>query len=374
MLPFNWLTEAEERLASFLAITPVTYDESLDLYLKWENQQVTGSFKARGALNKALSLQDWERERGLVTASAGNHGQGLALAGKITGAQVTIFASEHAVPMKIEAMRAIGAQVRLVPGGYAEAEQAGLACAAEREATWVSAYNDGQVIAGQGTVALEALRQIPALPQLTWIVPVGGGGLISGIAAAVKSAWSSEFGVKGSSFEKPTSSPEHQTQNSELRTPNSEYRTPHSELRTDFVVGAQSKASAFMHALYYTGSQEGVLDLPSLADGLAGAVEPGSLTITMVRSLVDDLILVSEAEIAQAIAYAWEKHGQRIEGAGAVGLAAVLSGRIERRPAITVVSGGNIQPEVHAEIVGKRNLTGRRQKTPLKDLLGLEGP
>src|SRR5690606_6892457 len=156
--PFIWLQEAARRIAPHIRVTPLMHDAENDLYLKWENQQVTGSFKARGAINKVLLLQDWEREQGLVTASAGNHGQGLALAGKIVGAPVTIFASEHASPKKVAAMRALEAEVRLVPGGYGEAEQAGVEYARQHNATWVSPYNDGQVIAGQGTLALEALE------------------------------------------------------------------------------------------------------------------------------------------------------------------------------------------------------------------------
>jgi threonine dehydratase len=319
MLPFTWLEEAKQRLASHCVITPVTYDAELDLYLKWENQQVTGSFKARGAINKVLTLEAWERERVLVTASAGNHGQGLALAGRLAGARVTIFASEHAPAVKISAMRAQGAEVRLTSGGYAEAEQAGLAFAAEQGATWVSAYNDGQVIAGQGTVGLEAQQQVNINDGMTWLAPVGGGGLISGIAAAVKSNGQSH-GAR--------------------------------------VVGVQSEASPFFYALYHRGSQDGVEDLPTLADGLAGAVESGSLTIALVRRLVDDMILVSEAEIVRGIVYAWQKHGQRIEGSGAVGLAAVLSGKIEPRPALAIVSGGNIQPELHARIIAETGLSG----------------
>lgn len=314
MLPFTWLAEAEQRVASHLATTPVTYDTDLDLYFKWENQQVTGSFKARGALNKVLTLQDWERARGLVTASAGNHGQGLARAAQQVGARVIIFASEHAVPAKLAAMRALGAEVRLVAGGYAEAEAAGLAYARENEATWVSAYNDGQIIAGQGTVALEVLRQLPPLEALTWIVPVGGGGLISGIATAVRSA---EYRVR------------------------SEHR----------VVGVQPEQSPFFYTLFRSGSQAGAEDRPTLADGLAGAVEDGSLTIPLVQRWVDEMVLVNEREIRQAIRYVWEKHGQRIEGSAAVGPAAALAGKITHRPALTVISGGNIDPATHAEIV-----------------------
>ena len=107
MIPYVWIDEAQERIAPHIHNTPLSYNKSLDLYIKWENHQVTRSFKARGALNKVLSLQPWERDRGLVAASAGNHGQGVALAGKLVTAPVTIFVSEHAIPAKIEAMRAL---------------------------------------------------------------------------------------------------------------------------------------------------------------------------------------------------------------------------------------------------------------------------
>ena len=320
MIPYTWLLEAEERLAAHIRTTPLAYDPALELYLKWENHQITGSFKLRGALNKALVLQDWERQRGLVAASAGNHGQGLALAGQLLGAPVIIFASEHAVPSKVEAMRALGATVHLVPGGYGEAEQAGIAYAAQHQATWVSPYNDGQVIAGQGTLGLEILRQNPALAQATWITPVGGGGLAAGIGAAIKPDGSLSAGS--------------------LPAPASRAK----------LVAVQSEASPFFHALFRRGSQAGVVELPSLADGLSGPVEDGSLTIPLVNRLVDDIRLVSEAEIAQAIRYAWQHYQERIEGSAATTLAAVLAGKAPERPAVLIISGGNIQPEIFDEI------------------------
>jgi threonine dehydratase len=316
MIPYSWLEQAAERIAPYVKKTPIIRDAENQIYLKLENQQVTGSFKVRGAINKVLTLQDWEREKGLVTASAGNHGQGVALAGKLVEAQVIIFASEHAVPAKIEAMQALGAEVRLVEGGYGEAEEAGLAYAASGGSTWISPYNDGQVIAGQGTVGLEILDQIPDLPNSTWVVPVGGGGLISGIGAAIKT----------DAIEKTTSRK---------------------------LIAAQSEASAFMHAIFRHGSQDEAVDLPSLADGLAGPVEANSITIPLVRRYVDEFVLVSEGDIAAAIAYAWKRYHERIEGSAAAALATVLSGKISSRPAIIVISGGNIQAEVHAEILGR---------------------
>ena len=161
MIPYAWLEQAYERIGPYIQKTPLTYDAQNNLYLKWENHQVTGSFKARGRLNKILALQDWELERGLVTASAGNHGQGVALAGKMKHAPVIVFASEHALQNKLQAMRDLGAEIHLVPGGYGEAEQAGISYANATGATWVSPYNDGMIIAGQGTIALEIMHELP---------------------------------------------------------------------------------------------------------------------------------------------------------------------------------------------------------------------
>ena len=124
MIPYSWLEEAAERIAPHIRTTPLTYDPVQDLYLKWENHQITGSFKLRGALNKVLSLEEWEQKSGLLAASAGNHGQGVALAGKLVGAPVMIYVPQHAPAIKIEAMKALGAQVFLVPGGYGETEKA----------------------------------------------------------------------------------------------------------------------------------------------------------------------------------------------------------------------------------------------------------
>lgn len=318
MIPLSWLREAETRIAPTIRITPLTYDPESKIYIKWENHQVTGSFKVRGALNKILALQPWEREQGLVAASAGNHGQGVALAARMTGAKAIVFASEHAVPAKIQAMQELGAEVRLVPGGYGEAEQAAIEFAASSGATWVSPYNDGQIIAGQGSLALEVLAQLPDAIGFTWLVPAGGGGLLAGIGAALKAG--DEQGVPPSGAN---------------------------------LIGVQSTASPFMYQLYHAGSQEGVLELPSLADGLSGPVEANSLTIPLIRKYADDLVLVTEQEIRSAIGYAWQHHGERIEGSGAVGLAAVISGKVSTTPVVVIISGGNIQAELHQQILNE---------------------
>jgi threonine dehydratase len=319
MFPESWLEEASQRIAPFINHTPLTYDPARQIYLKWENQQVTGSFKARGAFNKVFTLEKWERERGLVAASAGNHGQGVALAAQRAGAHAIVFAPEHAVMAKVEAMRSLGAEVRLVAGGYGEAEQAGLAYAQSSAATWISPYNDGQVIAGQGTIALEVWQDLPTHAPMTWVVPAGGGGLVAGIGVALESLRSNISPVQR-------------------------------------LVAVQSAASPFLHEVFHHGTQAHSQELPSLADGLAGPVEEGSLTIPLIKRYVQDFVLVSEREIAQAIAFCWVNYGERIEGSAAVVLAAVLSGAVTERPVVLVISGGNIQPELFEKILSEDGL------------------
>ncbi len=311
MIPSDWLDQAMERIAPQIRRTPLTWDADLNIYLKWENQQITGSFKVRGALNKTLVLKLDERSAGLVTASAGNHGLGVALAGKMVGAPVTVFASDHAVPTKVAAMRALGADVRLISGGYGMAEATAIQYACDQKLTWLSAYNDGQVIAGQGTIGMEIIQEMRPGPDVTFILPVGGGGLLAGI---------------GSVLDRITPRPK--------------------------LIGVQAEASPFMHALFSHGNQVGVSDLPTLADGLSGPVESGSVTIPFIKKYAEDILLVSEEEIERAIVFAWQKYQQRIEGSAAVGLAAILENKV-KSPAVVIISGGNIQPEVHEQLCRK---------------------
>ena len=311
MIPIEWVYLAAERIKDHIFQTPVTFDDELNIYLKWENKQVTGSFKIRGALNKVFCLENWELNQGLVTASAGNHGQGVALSGKIVGTPVTIFASDHTVPTKIEAMRILGAEVCLVNGGYDIAEQTALEFANQKNATYISPYNDGQIIAGQGTIGLEVIEKLADDNKFTWISPVGGGGLISGIGAVIR-----------------------------------HFKKPHR------LVGVQSDASPFTYSLYHHGTQSNITDLPSLADGLSGPMQTGSITLPMLKNLVDDIITVNEVDIAQGIAYAWHKYHEVIEGSSATAIAAVLTGKI-KSPAVLIMSGGNIQPEIHDQICQK---------------------
>jgi len=314
MIPYAWLEQAYERIDPYIHKTPLTYDANNNLYLKWENHQVTGSFKIRGALNKILSLQDWELERGLVTASAGNHGQGVALAGRMKHATVIVFTGEHALQNKLRSMRELGAEIHLVPGGYGEAEQAGISYAKATGAIWVSPYNDGMIIAGQGTIAVELMNELPDSSSFTWVIPAGGGGLVSGIGCALQNI-------------KP--SPR--------------------------LLAVQSEASPFLFHIYKNGNQRGVVELLSIADGLAGPVEEGSVTIPMVKNYVTDFILVSETEIRNAIKYAWITYHEQIEGSAAAALAAVISDRVSDRPALVVLTGGNIDSEDLTQIINGAN-------------------
>jgi threonine dehydratase len=325
VIPYEWFEQARQRVAPHILATPLTLDRQREIYLKWENHQVTGSFKARGALNKVLSLEDWERAAGLVAASAGNHGQGVALAGHLTGASVEVYVPKHAVPSKVDAMRRLGAKVHFVDGNYPEAEAAGRSYAREQHRQFVSPYNDGQVIAGQSTLALEILDQLAgstgwrseqgmqALPEIAnWIVPTGGGGLISACGAVMA-------------------------------------RLP----RAPALVGVQPVASAFAYSLFHRHTQEGVEDDPTLADGLSGAIENDSVTIPMLERYVNDLVLVSEGAIERAIAFAWEQYQEKIEGSAAVGLAAVLEGLVKARPCVVIITGGNIEADVFDKIIAR---------------------
>ena len=315
MIPCNWIVEAQERIAQHITKTPMTYDPELDLYLKWENQQVTGSFKIRGAINKVISLQPWERDRGLVAASAGNHGAGVALAAELMGSSVTIFVSDAADKSKVDKMRSYGADVRFVPGGYGEAESEGIRFSEATGSTWISPYNDGQIIAGQATLGKEIYDELPDPGDTVWIIPVGGGGLMAGVACALNCFDQGESG------------------------------TPLPAL-----IGAQSVASPFFYNLYTRGTQAGVEELPSLADGLAGKIDDSSITIPLIRKFIDSFVLVSEQEISEAVAYIWDRYGEIIEGSAAVPVAVTMQKKNQLPTAVVVITGGNIHPDVHASL------------------------
>jgi threonine dehydratase len=314
VIPIEWLHGAAQRIERFIKKTPVTFDENLGVFFKWENQQVTGSFKIRGAANKILSLQDWELENGIITCSAGNHGQGCAVIAQHKKIKCEVFCSSHAVSSKVSAMKNLGAIIHLVDGGYFEAEKTAIHQAEITGKTFISPYNDIQVIAGQGTIGLEIVEQLADFGKVqSIVVPIGGGGLLSGI---------------GISLENINPKPK--------------------------LIGTQSKASPYMHSIFYSGTQKGVTETDSLADGLSGEVDHQSITIPLVDKYADEIVLVTEKSIRNAICYAWEKHHQIIEGSAATALAAILEKKITELPAVAIVTGGNILPGVFDSIVGEQ--------------------
>lgn len=276
-----------------------------EVWLKLENQQITGSFKARGALNKLLQLSVEERSRGIVAASSGNHAQGVGYAAGMLGVGATIVVPSNTPEVKLDAIRRYGVELVVHGEEYMDAER--LARRMEREECrpFVSGYNDLDIIAGQGTVGLEVLEAMPDLDAI--LVPVGGGGLISGVGCAVKAI-------------------DHDIE----------------------VIGVQSVASPVMCESVRRGRIVDIELEDSVAEGLHGGIEEGSVTFEMCREHVDDFILVREENIIKAIGLLLTRQHQVVEGAGAVGVAAMIEDpeRFADRNVGIVISGGNIKTEL----------------------------
>lgn len=304
---------AAERLHGHIEETPCVHSRTLSqitgaqVYLKFENLQFTASFKERGALNKISLLTEQQKASGVIAVSAGNHAQGVAYHAQRLGIPAVIVMPRFTPTVKIERTRGFGAEIILVGDNFDDARLEATAIAARRGLTMVHPYDDVDVIAGQGTIALEMLAQQPQLDCLC--VAIGGGGLISGIATAAKAL---KAGIT--------------------------------------VVGVQTDQFPSMYA-----ALKGV-QLPSanatLAEGIA-VRQPGELTCEIVRQVVDDIVLVSEGDIEQAIVMLLEIEKTVVEGAGATGLAALLRhrDRFAGRNAGLILCGGNIDPMVLADII-----------------------
>jgi len=296
---------ARERLDGIASVTPVFSSETFTrrtgrrVLLKAENLQRTGSFKIRGAVNKISTLSEAERAAGVVAASAGNHGQSVAWAAREVGARATIFMPEDSPMAKVDATRAYGADVELMGAGFDDAMDAAQAHVAETAATFVHAFEDEAVIAGQGTIGLELADQVPEAE--TVVVPIGGGGLAAGIAIVLHDL------------------------------------APHVRL-----VGVQAAACA----PFAGGEPHGV----TIADGIA-VKRPGKLTSSILEDLLDDVVTVTDEEISEAIVLLLERTKLAVEGAGAASLAALLAGKIAGEgPAIALLSGGNIDPSLLIQV------------------------
>ncbi|MCL2200832.1 MAG: threonine ammonia-lyase [Oscillospiraceae bacterium] len=289
-----------------------------ELYLKAENLQLTGSFKLRGAYFKISMLTKEEKGKGVIACSAGNHAQGVALAAKEMGISATIFIPSVSPLAKIEATKRLGAEVRIIDGIYDDAYQAALEHQRESGQVFIHPFNDEDVIAGQGTLALELFESLPDVEAI--VVPVGGGGLISGIAFAAKMLRPS---VK--------------------------------------IYGVQAAGAASMFASMEGGAPASLPSVHTFADGIA-VKAPGDITYGMCRDYVDQIVTVSDDEIATAILTLMEQTKLVLEGAGAVSVAAIQFDKLPilGKKVCAVVSGGNVDVNILSRIINRGLLTTGR--------------
>lgn len=323
---FGSIEQARARIAGTVWRTPVVPSAELSaicgapVCLKLEHLQMTGSFKLRGAANAILSLGVAAKEYGVVGASTGNHGRGLAYAARQADLRCIIAMSSLVPQNKIDAIKALGAEVRIIGKSQDEAQEEVDRLVRDEGMTMIPPFDHADVIAGQGTLGLEMLEDLPGVENV--LVQLSGGGLISGIAAALKA-------------KKP-------------------------DIR---VIGVSMERGAAMYESLKAGQPIFVEELPTLADSLGGGIGiDNRYTFQMVRDLVDEIVLVDEREIAEAIRHAYWKERQILEGAGAVGIAALLSGKL--RPStktLVLLSGGNIDMQLHHRIISGENVDMARE-------------
>ena len=308
--------KARQRLQGHILRTALVPSPSLSrhtggsVHLKLDCRQITGSFKLRGATNAILQLDDEARRRGVIGVSTGNYGRALAHAAHQLGVRAVICMSQLVPSNKVEAIRALGADVRIIGSSQDEAELEVARLVAEEGLVRLPPFDHPDVIAGQGTAGLEVLEDLPAVD--TVLVPLSGGGLLAGVALAMKSA-----------------SP---------------------AIR---VIGVSMEHGCAMHASLRAGKPVQVEEVATLADSLGGGIGlDNRYTFRMVQALVDDTMLVSEEEIAGAIRHAYDQEQLILEGSGAVGIAALLSGRIEAAgTTVVMASGANIDMALHRRLL-----------------------
>jgi threonine dehydratase len=307
---------AQERLRNVIVATPMlpgarlSEDAGGNVFVKAENTQRAGSFKLRGAYNKISQLSDAQRQRGVIAASMGNHAQGVALAARMLGAPAIVVMPEEASLTKITATRRYGAEVILYGQSFDEATAHALALSESEGYTLVHAFDDPAIVAGQGVVGLEILDALPNVG--TVIVPIGGGGLIGGIASVI--------------------------------------RAKRPEAR---VIGVQAAGCSSVQASLAAGRPVMLAHARTIADGIA-VKRPGEVTLPLIRDLVEEVVTVEEDEIAGAIFYTLQHLRLLVEGAGAVGVAALLAGKIRPRgdeQVCIVLSGGNIDANLLSRVI-----------------------
>lgn len=321
-LTLDAVYKANYTLKQVVRQTDVLYAPKLkpgtELYLKTENLQVTGSFKVRGAYYKMSQLTEAERSRGVVACSAGNHAQGVALAAQHSDINAIICLPDGAPISKVEATRSYGAEIRLVKGVYDDAYQEALRLRDEEGYTFIHPFNDPEVIAGQGTIALELSEQVPDMDVV--IVPIGGGGLISGMAYTLKNL------------------------NPKIK-----------------VIGVQASGAPSMLNSIHDAHIEKLDSVFTIADGIA-VKEPGSLTYQLCAQYVDEIVAVTDDEISAAILALMEQHKLVTEGAGAVAVAAAMFDKVDLagKKTVCLLSGGNIDVTILSRVIARGLLMSGR--------------
>jgi threonine dehydratase len=314
------IREARARVAAVVATTPMEDSRFLSetlghpVHLKAENLQRTGSYKIRGAYNLLAQLSAADKARGVVAASAGNHAQGVALAARELGIAATIFMPLGAALPKLQATRDYGAEVVLQGAIVDETMRAAAEFAQRTGAVLIPPFDHPEIVAGQGTLALEILDQVPEVANV--VVPIGGGGLISGIAT-VFAQLAPELG------------------------------------RTVRVIGVQAQNSAAYPPSLEAGAPLSIAALPTIADGIAVG-RPGALNFEIIRRTVDEVVTIEDDETAKAIVVLLERAKLVVEPAGAVGVAALLAGKLDLEgPTVVILSGGNIDPMIMERIISR---------------------
>jgi len=315
MISLSEFYAARKRVQKWARRTPMEYSPGLsalidgDVWLKLENHQVTGSFKIRGATNKILLLTDEEKARGVVTASSGNHAQGLGYAARELGVKAKVVVPEMTPQIKIDAIRRYGVELIIEGEEYMDSERLARRIEADEGMTFISAYNDIDLIKGQGTVGLEMVEDVPDLDVV--LVPVGGGGLASGVSSVFKQATSAT------------------------------------------VIGVQGETSPVMYECVKKGHIHDIPLRDTYAEGLHGGLEAGSVSFDICREVIDEWTILTEDDILGAIKYLLHESHMLVEGAGAVGVAAIISdpGRFTNKRVGVVISGGNLGMKTLRKVV-----------------------
>lgn len=322
MLSLDTIYKAKHVLKDVIFDTDLIYAKALsannDVYLKTENLQITGSFKVRGAYYKVSTLSDEDKQKGIIACSAGNHAQGVALAGAKNNVKTKIFIPSLAPISKVEATKKYGAEVILVDGIYDDAYLAAKEEAAKTGAIFIHPFEDEDIIAGQGTIGLELLEALPSVDAV--VIPIGGGGLASGVGFAIKSL-------------KPSCK----------------------------VYGVQAVGASSMHKWVTTKNKESLENVSTFADGIA-VKTPGHLTCSCCEKYLDGIVTVTDDEIATAILTLMEQQKLVAEGAGAVSVAAVMFDKlpIKNKKVVCIVSGGNIDVTILSRVIHRGLLTSGR--------------